>query len=170
MMLPRVALFLPLLGLFAIVQSLPAAEQPTSPAAGERYYVDASRDDGLVAYWRFDETAGSGTSDASKTQAHGTLSGNAMFVSDLTDRIKFPNVRALQLDGSGDYVDTKDFDLTDNFTIALWAYPQSAGANNMIGKHDAAGGNLLLFGLYGDRYHVRIRNVTFSSDDPVTAG
>ena len=168
--LALLALAIPLLGLFALVQGLPAADQPGSTTASTRYYVNAARDDGLVAYWRFDETSGFGTSDVSKTQAHGTLSGNATFVSDLPGAITFPNHRALSLDGSGDYVDTKDFDLTDDFTIALWVSPQSADARNMIGKHDSGGGNLLLFGMYRDSYHVRIRDQSFDSTRPVSPG
>ena len=148
------------LGLLAALWfgALEAAE-PAGERGGEIIYVNANRDDGLIAHWRFDEVGQTHTADTSKTQAHGPLSGNAQ-IEDvaLPPGLLLPNHGALLLDGSGDYVDTADFDLSDDFTIALWASSDAPFTNqNMVGKHTASGGNLLNFGLYDGSYHLRIR-------------
>ncbi|MDJ0752228.1 MAG: LamG domain-containing protein [Ardenticatenaceae bacterium] len=136
------------------------ASQPAGSTAKSIFYVNAARDDGLLAYWRFDENSGPTTADVSKTQAHGQLGGDAAFDSDLPPDLNLPNSSSLSLDGSGDFVDTADFDLPDDFTVTLWANSDTPFANqNMVGKHTAGGGNLLNFGLYDGKYHLRIRDV-----------
>ena len=147
------------LGLLAIgFLGVPEATGSAASSGGTTLYVNADRDDGLVAHWRFDEVGQDHTADVSKTQAHGPLSGNAQIDTGLPPGLLLPNSGALRLDGSGDYVDTADFDLPDDFTIALWANTDAPAVNqNMVGKHDAGGGNLLLFGTYRGWYHLRIR-------------
>ena len=135
------------------------AAEPAGERGGGIIYVNASRDDGLIAHWRFDDVGQTHTADTTRTQAHGPLSGNAQIEDTaLPPGLLLPNSGALLLDGSGDYVDTADFDLSDDFTIALWASSDTPFTNqNMVGKHTASGGNLLNFGLYDGSYHLRIR-------------
>ena len=165
-------LVLPLLFFGLMQANVLEASQPAAPAANDVFYVDAARDDGLVAHWRFDEVGQSHTADTSKTQAHGALSGNAQIDdSALPPGLLLPNSGALLLDGSGDYVDTADFDLPDDFTIALWANTDNPAADqNMVGKHDGSGGNQLLFGIYRGKYHARIRGEFFDFNQTALPG
>jgi len=60
-------------------------------------------------------------------------------------------------DGSNDYIDTKDFDINDDFTISLWINPSStANEQSFIGKHTSTGSNIILFGFFLDGYYFRI--------------
>jgi hypothetical protein len=67
-------------------------------------------------------------------------------------------------DGSNDYIDTKDFDIDNDFTISLWINPSSTDYNQcFIGKHkNGVDENLLIFGYYdkddppdGYSFHIR---------------
>ncbi|MBM4027834.1 MAG: tetratricopeptide repeat protein, partial [Planctomycetes bacterium] len=70
----------------------------------------------LVAWWRFDETAGHSATDSSGRGHHGSLIGNPQ-------RQPGRIGGALAFDGRDDYVsikDTPDFDITREITVACW--------------------------------------------------
>jgi len=59
--------------------------------------------------------------------------------------------KAQSFDGLNDYIDTKDFDINDDFTISLWINPCATTFNqNFIGKNTFEKSNIILFGYYDD--------------------
>ena len=81
-------------------------------------------DDGLVAYWRFDEGTGSVANDSSGYQNHGDLiSGPSWVAGTLGD--------ALLFDGSGAHVDAGTFDVTGSeISISAWFKADDFGVND----------------------------------------
>ncbi|EMR75567.1 protein of unknown function (DUF2341) [Thermoplasmatales archaeon SCGC AB-540-F20] len=77
-------------------------------------------------------------------------------------------------DGVDDYIDTKDFDINDDFTMSLWIDLTSIQKPKQffIGKHKSEKGdeNIVLFGINSeDNYYCRIRN-EFHMQDTVETG
>ncbi len=98
---------------------------------------------GLVAAYGFDETSGSGTSDASGYGNHGTLTGASRTASGRFGR-------AVSFDGVNDQVavsDSTSLDLTDEMTLEAWVRPTSAnsGWRTVVLKEQA---DDLVYGLY----------------------
>ena len=64
-------------------------------------------------------------------------------------------------DGLNDYIDTKDFDINDDFTVSLYINPSSTDYGQcFISKHTSGGTNLALFGYWGQNpsgysFHIR---------------
>jgi hypothetical protein len=82
--------------------------------------VSANYEEGLVAYWNFDEGNASIAYDSSGNNNHGVLYGPSW-----TTGI---SGSALELDGVNDYAsvpDSSSLDITDNITIEAWVYPYS---------------------------------------------
>ena len=98
---------------------------------------------GLVAAYSFDETSGSGTTDASCLGNLGTLSGAARTASGRYGR-------ALTFDGANDQVavpDSASLDLTAAMTLEAWVRPSatSAGWRTVVLKEQPGD---LVYGLY----------------------
>ena len=89
----------------------------------------ASAAGGLVGYWNFDETSGTATADSSGNGNNGTFIGTGATRSTVLPPTScFVNVRSLQVDGSGDYVEIPDspsMDPADEITIAFWMNPDT---------------------------------------------
>jgi len=115
--------------------------------------------DHLIARWMFETGIGSTVLDSSGNAHHGIITGSTWSAdtpspADSTWSLSF--IRTEE-----DYIDTTDFDINDDFTISLWINPHDLVLNqNLIGKHTASGGNLLLVGFYNNAYHVRIRSAS----------
>jgi methionine-rich copper-binding protein CopC len=97
-------------------------------------YNDLIINDGLVAYWQFDDTSGTSVSDASGYENNSTRV-NATSSTIQTAPTSFVNNRALEFDGDGDHVtipDSPSLDLTGDMTIAVWLYLNIQGSHNSI--------------------------------------
>jgi hypothetical protein len=71
---------------------------------------------GMVGWWKFDETRGEIAKDSSSGNHEGKLQGDAKWTKGKIDG-------AIELDGSGDYVQIAEesaFDITGQITIACW--------------------------------------------------
>ena len=102
-------------------------EHGLESAFSDEVSASASGTSGLVASFGFEEGNGITTADASGNGNDGTLVGPAWTGG------YFGN--ALSLDGSDDYVQVADhstLDMTSEFTIAVWIYPQSLAGNQTI--------------------------------------
>lgn len=76
----------------------------------------------LIGHWTLDETSGTTAADSSGKGMNGTLMNGLSFTGNsVTGQVG----RALQFDGSDDYIDIPDGynDFTKGCTISLWAYP-----------------------------------------------
>ena len=99
-------------------------------------------DDGLVAYWSFDEGSGTTAQDVIGSN-NGTLNGDPSWVDGISGK-------ALDFDGSGDYVDvpnSPDLNPTDAITITTWFKadpfdpPGTYGWPSLVSKYtDGVGG------------------------------
>jgi len=70
----------------------------------------------------------------------------------------------LSFDGVNDWVESADFDIGNDFTLALWVYPLKSGDGQaFIAKHDSGGGDLLVLGFYGGGYSVNLRGTTYQT-------
>lgn len=79
-------------------------------------------EDGLVAYWSFDEGTGKTATDVTENGHDGVFVGNPKWVDG-----KFGT--ALEFDGEGDHVKVEDkntLDLTDEVTLMAWFSPSAA--------------------------------------------
>lgn len=102
--------------------------------------IEDPTEDGLIAYWKFDECQTDTTADSSGNSQTGTLNGPAVWTgSGLPSSIDFDNQCALSFDGSGDqFVESaSNSTLTGNatFSIALWFYvPTGADTSGTYGR------------------------------------
>jgi len=104
-------------------------------------------------------------SDSSGQGHSGTAVGGTIFTS--SSQV---GTGAGLFDGVDDRVDCSYFDIGNTFTIALWVDIENTGKEQaLVGKHDAAGGNQVLMGLYNGGYHVRIRTETYE-DGAIQSG
>ncbi len=124
--------------------------------------------DSLAAYWPFENNS---FKDASGNGHTGILRSGANYYgptgpSQIRD---FSNI-VLKLDRNNtEYAEGEDFDITDDFTIALWVNPSQVSTNQLfVGKHTNGGDNLLLFGMYSGSYYVGIRNQGLGIGTPTT--
>lgn len=91
-------------------------------------------EDGLVAYWSFDEGAGKTAADVTGNGHDGKFEGAPKWVAG-----KFGT--ALEFDGEDDYVVVPDddaLDITENITLMAWFSPNDAlTSRRMISKNDS---------------------------------
>jgi hypothetical protein len=81
--------------------------------------------DGLVGYWKFDESSGTTAADSSGYGNDGTWTGGPT-ASSTTPTVNFTNPYSLSFDGTNDYVDMGDdssLDLTSAITVSAWFKP-----------------------------------------------
>ncbi|HSH05818.1 MAG TPA: tandem-95 repeat protein [Anaerolineae bacterium] len=88
-----------------------------------------------VGHWSFNEGSGNSTYDASGNNLTGTLRDNATFTATLSAGLNFPNITALDLDGTGDRVnipDSDDINLTDHSrrTVSAWFRADNVGVSS----------------------------------------
>ena len=91
----------------------------------------------LVGHWTFDEGQGTTAYDSSGNDHHGTLQGDPQWVTGYIGG-------ALELDGTGDYVEVPDDEglhLWETFTLAAWIYQLESGSSRIIDKIGAGTAN-----------------------------
>ncbi len=109
----------------------------------------------LIAHWKLDEGSGTTINDSSGSGYHGVASVDSWS----TDRPPVPGAGSHSFAFAGDaYIDTADFDINDDFSIAVWVKPSEDTAEAILGKHTDAGANQLLFGIYDGDYILNIRD------------
>lgn len=160
-----------LLSLLLLAGMTPPAGALQAPAEGaaSTYYVDASRMDGMVAWYPFDEGSGSELDDASPYNHAGDVSGDLDYSEDVPAAIQFDNPLAAIFNG-GDHVVIADAPMLNpstEMTIAVWLHSTSpvAQASKVVGKVPAALNAGYLLGItqgqldvevWGQSGHVRI--------------
>jgi len=101
----------------------------------EDFYVGGLTSNNEAGHWCFDEGTGSTAHDSSGNGNHGSLENGVSWSNN------YVSGHALRFDGSDDYVKIPDddtLDLTDVFSISIWARFDSVGSGterqDMIGK------------------------------------
>lgn len=97
---------------------------------------------GLEGFYKFDEGSGSRAVDSSGFGRNGTLAGNVAYQ---VDHATIDNDKSSLLfnGGSGDFVTVPSnpvFNLTGDFTVALWVKPAATGTIRILGKRAAGCG------------------------------
>ncbi|MGD9714826.1 MAG: LamG-like jellyroll fold domain-containing protein, partial [Thermomicrobiales bacterium] len=95
-------------------------------------YHHFNLNDGLVGYWKLDETSGTRAADSSGYGNSGSLVGPT--ISSTVAPVNFTNGRALSFDGSDDYVvlaDSASLKPTTAITIATWVKPSTGSLNTL---------------------------------------
>ncbi len=118
-------------------------------------YYNLTLNDGLVGYWKFDETSGTRAVDSSGYSNSGTLVGGPTFSTSLAPT-NFTNARSLSFDGVDDYVlSANNSTLTGDstFTVSLWfMVPSGATTNGVYGRFvdwgSASAGQAAQIGVY----------------------
>lgn len=125
--------------------------------------ASASPNEGLLAHWQIERGIGSLLIDNSGNGHAGTLSG-ANWSTNVEPSAG--SSRSLSFDGGNDFVDTTDFDINNDFSLAAWINPSKLSSANILGKHSSGGGNRVLLGLYSGGIHVRIRGEAYTAGTP----
>lgn len=131
-------------------------------------YNNLTINDGLLAYWNFENATGVRASDASGYGNSGSMVGGGSFVASPAPT-NFYNTTSLSLNGTDSYFSGTDFRSGDNVSLAFWVNPATASnAQSFVGKHMRDGDNILLTGIFSDGYHARIRSATYQSGSVTT--
>ncbi len=128
----------------------------------------------LLAWWTFNEGAGTTAADVSGNGHDGTLNGDATWAAGYLGG-------ALQLDGSGDYVMCGLLDIdtavTGGMTVTVWINKPAGGDYKMCSNRQAdnAAGGGFTCSIYNDRMEMDIcsataRNLNRDSDGPTIPG
>ena len=104
-------------------------------SSGEAFN-DVFLNDGLVGYWKMDETTVTanvaGAIDSSGYGNVGIWRNNVKFEGNTPD-LNFVNVGSAYFDGTGDYIDmTQGITLAYNVTVSAWIYAYSSVSNETI--------------------------------------
>ncbi len=93
-------------------------------------FHDVTLSEGLMAYWKFDETSGTTAADSSGFGHHGTYVGDPLYSSEYSSNHQFSNGGSLSLSGN-DYIDMGDIEgLESTFSLSIWI--KSVGASGML--------------------------------------
>ena len=95
--------------------------------SGGSAFNNLTLNDGLVGYWKLDETSGTTAADSSGYGNDGTHT-NSPTISETVAPTRFTNGRSLEFDGSNDYVDGGSdsiLDITDELTMSAWVNPDA---------------------------------------------
>ena len=84
----------------------------------------------LLAYWRFDEAAGTTAFDATSNGFNGTLVNGPSWTNSTVPQAPFGWGSALAFDGIDDYVSATIPTLASNYTISAWVYLRANGNGN----------------------------------------
>ncbi len=114
----------------------------TINTSGGTAFQDVIINDGLVGYWKLDETATNAVAkDSSGYGNHGTAANfGAGGAATVSNRIKFNDPRSLLFDAANDVITIPDNDILDGLgplTYSAWIRPTSLGEGNtgvIIGK------------------------------------
>jgi len=136
---------------------VPSGAQTLKVAGKALNDVVLSSTDGLVGWWKFDETSAGTFADSSVNINTGTGVGvtapnNTPQPSTNVAPVNFTNARGLDLDGVDDHVDvgsTADHDLINNFTFAVWIYPTVSISQSIMTKRNSVNNWPYAFFLWG---------------------
>ncbi len=111
---------------------------------------------GLIGYWKFDETGGTTVRDYSAYGRDGTYVGNPVPDIDAADTIKYNNPRSLEFDGVGDYININQpilstTDPNQPYTISVWA--RTVTGDGLVTQYSSA--------TPSDRFGIRINGGKF---------
>jgi len=119
----------------------------------------AAADPSLIGWWKFDETSGTTAADSSGNGHNGTLNGNATWAAGQL-------AGALQLDGSGDYVNCGllniDTALTGGMTVCAWINKVAGGDMKFVSNFQVANnpGGGFQCAVYNNRMEMDFSNAT----------
>ena len=156
--------------------------QPGFTDSGDILSADPSLDHGLVGYWKFDETSAGAFADSSGSGNTGTgtgASGGNNTPQPTTEKgsLQFTNTRALDFDGTDDYVNAGDAAVIDAsntaITVSFWTRADSlTGRHDPISKYDATNNEReFLFYLNGANPRWTVQEVanSYSSTTDITS-
>jgi hypothetical protein len=109
---------------------------------------------GLLYWWKFDETSGTSAADSSTSGNNGTLTNGPTWVTG-----KFGN--AVNFDGSNDYVSVANTPSTVQATMEAWIKPSGsnyASSQSIMGGYDSAVGDL------SSRYLMQVASVALNGE------
>ncbi|MGE0267765.1 MAG: LamG-like jellyroll fold domain-containing protein [Candidatus Omnitrophota bacterium] len=121
----------------------------TIDTAGGTTFQDVIVNDGLLGYWKMDETSlgmcpdGSDTCDSSGYGYGGVWTGNVA-ANTAVPAVNFTNLRSVDFDGAGDYISFGDMNVIDGATtlsVALWVQVDNLTADNSLINKDVHGAN-----------------------------
>lgn len=133
---------------------------------GNSYY-NLTLNDGMVAYWKFDDASGTRIPDHSGYGNSGSIIGGGS-ISAVPAPVNFYNTNSLSLNGTNSYVNATDFPTGESITLSFWVNPSTTNSQAFIGKHAYDGDNIVLTGIYSGGYYVRIRSQTYSAGTVTT--
>ena len=117
-----------------------APDARTSSADALVATTDAGFTNGVVGYWKFDETTGTAAADSSGNDNTGTLNSMSFDSNSTTDvaaQITFTDPRSLSFNGSTDFIDmgtaaSTQFAAGQDFSLSAWIKPTGSGVQLMI--------------------------------------
>ncbi len=113
-------------------------------------YNNLILNDGMVGYWKLDETSGTSATDSSGYANTGTHT-NSPTISSTVPTTSFSNPRSLSFDGTNDYVDVNAAPATTYpMTISAWVKRSTSANNAIVQIHDGSAGSAEAFRLYID--------------------
>jgi len=101
---------------------------------GEQFVHDGIVKEGLIDYFKFDESTGTTTVTDSQSGKVGDLLGSPPLATIVTSSTETVSGNALSFDGTDDYIDVKTdplVELDKNLTIAFWIKPNNVGSNRI---------------------------------------
>ncbi|MBZ0167677.1 MAG: LamG domain-containing protein, partial [Candidatus Omnitrophica bacterium] len=141
-------------------------------------FNDLVINDGLVLYFKFDETAANsctgGTNDACDSSGFGKDGAWAATAASNTNipTLNFINVRSIDLDGNSDYVSVSNPQLpTGDFTYAAWIDADTTSDGMIVMSPNSSGQNEFLFRVFGGKLNTFTNNASrLTSTASVTSG
>jgi len=110
-------------------------ELQTISTSGGAVFQDVVINDGLVGYWKMDETS-SPAVDYSGYGNNGVWNGNVSSSTSISSSFNFANQRSLNFDGTNDYIVIQNSDSLDiggrNITIAAWVFVDNLANDQII--------------------------------------
>ncbi|HVW66555.1 MAG TPA: LamG-like jellyroll fold domain-containing protein [Candidatus Peribacteraceae bacterium] len=98
--------------------------------AGNTYH-NLTLNDGLIGYWKFDETSGTRVADSSGYGNSGSLVGGPTF-STAVPSVHFQDTNSLSFNGINDYVLLQDTKVLQPANVSAGAWFKTSAANGMI--------------------------------------
>ncbi len=107
-----------------------------STSAFYNLQIGGASEDGLVGYWKMDETSGTTAADSSGSGNDGIHNNSPTISSDTPSAIKFTNPRCLSLNGTDQGVDVDSFSWSadgDPISVSFWVHSPGADTDVAFG-------------------------------------
>jgi hypothetical protein len=101
-------------------------------------FNDLSINDGLIGYWKLDETAVGTAADSSGYGNDGTHVGTPTLSTTVPPAVQFADARSVSLNGTSQYVQIGNptvLNFTGQITLAAWAYYTASATYNDMVEH-----------------------------------